>query len=221
MGTGFVGSIAAMSFLVAGITYGRFSSTGFSATNSFSSGTVSVGSASVTQACAVPGVLPGTSSSTGCTFHITYNGNVNAYLAADILVVGGDATHSALWDGTINGLQLTVSDGSHGYTVPTSTLSCASVGAQFGASATNGKACGEIDNDTLTTAEVGNGTAYILTLNWSLPTASTNSNQGGNAQVFVSFHAVQSDNNALNCTQSPHSGTVGQQCTLSSPFKWS
>jgi len=295
-------SLVTVSSLVAGVTYARDSSQAAQGSNSLTAGSVSVGSPSVTQLCALSNVLPGnttsaatltndltsgspytslavtalakavtsgdklligqgtstqvvtasgtaalnatsisvtpfnananyatgvmvtdlTAQNTPCTFSITYTGNLSGYVAADILVVGGTSSTSALWDNSTNGLQFVMTDGANStYTVPSTTLTCSAVvtaDAQFGSVAANGKTCGVANDDLLTTTVVTSGTTFTLSLNWVLPTTSPSSAQNGTAQVFVVFHAVQSKNNTQNCSPS---ASIGQPCAPTGTFKWS
>ena len=214
---GTVCSLVAVSSLVTGVSFAIFNNTLPPQTTSIAAGSVSVGSPSVSSACVVSGVLPGASSTSACTFSVTYTGNVPAYVSADVLVVSGDATHSALWDGTANGLQLSLNDGVQSDVVPTSALAnCADVGSQFG-SFLVATTCGEVDNVVLTTTPVSSGTPYTLSLNWTMPTTSLNTNQGGTAQIFINFHAVQSGNNTLHCSSL---ATLGQSCAPAGTFGW-
>ena len=214
---GTVCSLIAVSSLVTGVSFAIFNNSLPPQTTSITAGSVSVGSPSVSSACVVTGVLPGASSTSACTFSVTYTGTVPAYVSADVLVVSGDATHSALWDGTGNGLQLSLSDGVQSDVVPTSALGiCADVGSQFGTFPA-ALTCGEVNNVVLATTPVPSGTLYTLNLNWAMPTTSLNANQGGSAQIYVNFHAVQSGNNTLHCSPV---ATLGQSCVPAGTFGW-
>lgn len=214
---GTVCSLVAVSSLVTGVSFAIFNGSLPSQSTSITAGSVSVGSPSVSSACAVSGVLPGASSTSACTFSVTYTGTVPAYVGADVLVVSGDATHTALWDGTASGLQLGLDDGAQSDVVPTSALaSCAGVGSQFGTFPA-ALTCGEVDNVVLTTTPVPSGTLYTLHLNWRMPTTSLNANQGGSAQIYVNFHAVQSGNNTLDCSPV---ATLGHSCVPAGTFGW-
>lgn len=162
-----------------------------------------------------------TAQNTPCTFGVTYSGSVSAYVAADILVVAGDSTpHAALWDSTANGLQFVMTDASNNtFTVPaTATVSCSTgIKSQFGSVGSGRATCDEIDDDLLATSGVGHGTSFALSLNWVLPASSLSSAQGGNAQVYVIFHAVQAANNTLSCTPTL---ALGQPCAAHAPFAW-
>ena len=214
---GTVCSLVAVSSLVTGVSFAIFNDSLPSQSTSITAGSVSVGSPEVTSACVLSGVLPGASSTSACTFSVTYTGTVPAYVGADVLVVSGDATHTALWDGTVNGLQLSLDSGSQIDAVPTSALAnCSVVGSQFGTFPA-ALTCGEVNNVVLTTTPMSNGTLYTLHLNWTMPTTSVNANQGGSAQIYVNFHAVQSGNNTLDCS-SP--ATLGQSCVPAGTFGW-
>lgn len=225
-GSGLLG-VAAVAVLVTGSTFGFFSAQSISDGNTFTSGTVALG-CPTTQGCAVTGVLPDQSSTRPCSFQVTYTrvSTADAYLAVDVLVVGGNGSTDALWTGLPTGLQLTLTTGKgiHSFTVPNSTLAncrahadAGAVGAQFQTASTDGTTCGEVTNDLLSTAAVTPGTMSNLHLNWTLPVSSPSSAQTTTAAVYLVFHAVQSGANALpvGCT------TVGAACVPTSTFHWS
>jgi len=143
MGTGFVGLIAAMSFLVAGITYGRFSGSKASTPSTFATGTVSynapastlcnVGTgagqtaAALRPADASSGWSTPAGSDAPCTLAVTYNGTANGYLGLDVLIATKAGTvqpgapsgtlAAPLYDGSANGLQLQITDTKNGSSI--------------------------------------------------------------------------------------------------------
>jgi len=60
------------------------------------------------------------------------------------------------------------------------------------------------------------GTAVNFSLDYALAAAAGNGYQGGSTTVTLTFHAVQSGNNAL-----PSGCAAGQQCNSGSGFAWS
>jgi hypothetical protein len=160
-------------------------------------------------------MVPGNSSSgapTGnkadaqCTYNVTYTGSAGAYLAVDVAVSNGG---TALYDGSANGLQLYLADGHS-----TSYLTGTSFKQQGGTSAS--LPVGSTSNLLVSTAPATNGTAVNFSLDYALPSSAGNTYQGGSTTVTLTFHAVQSGNNAL-----PSGCAAGQQCNAGSGFAWS
>jgi hypothetical protein len=60
--------------------------------------------------------------------------------------------------------------------------------------------------------------AVTFSVSVSLPSGSATGYQGGAAQIILTTHAAQSNNNTLTCTATP---TAGSPCTPSGSFKWS
>ena len=186
LGAGAVATVGAVATLIAGVTFGLFSATNTqTGTNSFTAGTVTQGSPATTT-CTISNMVPGDSStgytpapsgqtnaqSAPCTFAVTYTGSAPAYLGVDVAVGG-----SSLYDGTTNGLQLQVSDGTTSYT-------------------TGGALNGTSNLLVSTTPDAGSSnTVHTLTVNYALPTAATNAKQGLSTTLTLTIHAVQSGNN--------------------------
>jgi hypothetical protein len=198
---GGISTVAAAGMLVAGTTLGLFSATNTqTGTNSFTAGTVSQGSAATTT-CTITNMVPGDSSSgyvsppsgrtnpqsAPCTFAVTYTGSAPAYIGVDVAVGG-----TSLYDGTANGLQLQVKDGTTNYTT---------------AGALNGTA----DLLFSTTPDAGaSNTVHTVTVNYALPTAAPNGYQGLNTTLTITVHSVQSGNNNFvgACTAGNTCGTA-------------
>jgi Camelysin metallo-endopeptidase len=208
-------TVGAVATLVAGVTFGLFSATQTSGANTFTAGTVTVGAgspASVT--CTVSNMVPGDSSSgaaagskadTPCTYNVKYTGSASAWLAVDVAVSNGS---TVLYDGTASGLQLYLKDGSNSYVNGTT------FAQQGGGSAS--LPAGTTSNLLVSTSPAANGTAVNFSLDYALAAAAGNGYQGGSTTVTLTFHAVQSGNNA------PPSGcAAGQQCNAGSGFAWS
>jgi spore coat-associated protein N len=208
-------TVGAVATLVAGFTFGLFSATESSGANTFTAGTVTVGAgspASVT--CTISNMVPGDSSSgasagsksdTPCTYNVKYTGSASAWLAVDVAVSNGS---TVLYDGTATGLQLYLKDGSSTYVNGTT------FAQQGGTSAS--LPTGTTSNLLVSTSPAATNTAVNLSLDYALPAAAGNGYQGGSTTVTLTFHAVQSGNNAL-----PSGCAAGQQCNAGSGFAWS
>jgi predicted ribosomally synthesized peptide with SipW-like signal peptide len=220
-----VATIGAVATLVAGVTFGLFSATESSGANTFTVGTVSVGlgtPASVT--CNITSMMPGDSSAgapigsnadTTCTYNVKYTGTVGAYLGVDIAITDGS---TALYDGTATGLQLYLKDGTPTTYVTSTAPTAGTTYKQEGGTPASLPATGVSDLLVSTTPAATN-TAVDFSLDYALPIASTNAYQGGTATVTLTFHAVQSADNAL-----PADCAAGQQCNAAgdgSSFAWS
>lgn len=195
-----------------GTTFGRFSASRTSGSNSFSAGTVTLANSAI-QSCPVSGLLPNTLAS--CTFTATYSGSVPAYLAVDVLIQtqagsGGTTLYNPA-DPT-HDLQVTImsSSPSVAYTVPATATTCPG-------GAPTGSSCYELDNELIaTTAQTSAAVTFSISVN--VPNGSTTGYQGGAAQIILTTHAVQSKNNTLSCSATP---TAGSPCTPTGSFSWS
>lgn len=204
----------AASTMVAGTTFGFYSSKPGAESNSFTSGTVTLAS-TVTGACTVSALAPGDAPA-ACTFNTTYSGSLSAYLAVDVLVEtqagsGGTVLYNP---GGSNGLTVAVTDNQSSpvtYVVPTTATTCPG-------GAPSGSTCYELDNELLGTSAFTNGATDVISTAVTLPAAAGNGYQGGAAQVILTAHAVQSKNNTLSCTTT---ATAGHSCTPSGSFAWS
>jgi hypothetical protein len=209
-------TVGAVATLVAGFTFGLFSAQQSSGANTFTAGTVTVGSgtpASVT--CTISNMVPGDSSAgagTGsksdptCTYNVKYTGSASAWLGVDLAVGNGG---TALYDTTATGLQFYLKDGSS-----TTYLNGTSYTQQGGGSAA--LPVGTTSNLLVSTTAATTGTGVNFSLDYVLPTAAGNVYQGGSTTVTLTFHAVQSGNNAL-----PAGCAAGSQCSAGSGFAWS
>jgi len=89
IGLGAVAAVAATGALVVGTTSALYSATQTSASNTFNSGTVTVGLGSTSTTCAITNMVPGDSSTgygTGsqalsqCNYKVKYTGSASAWL---------------------------------------------------------------------------------------------------------------------------------------------
>ena len=219
---GSVATVGAAATLAGGVTFGLFSATGAGGANTFTGGTVSIGTGtpgSVT--CSLTGIVPGDSSAgapvgskadTACTYSMKYTGTATAWLAVDVAVSNGTPV---LYDGTATGLQLYLKDGT-----PTTYLTSTAPTAGTTFTAQGGTATslptGTTANLLVSTTPATTGTAVSFTLNYAVPIATGNAYQGGSATVTLTFHAVQAGNNPL-----PGACVAGQQCNATTTFLWS
>ncbi len=218
-------AIAAVATLTAGFTFGLFSATESSGSNSFTAGTVSVSPSSAgSVTCTISAMVPGDSSAgapigdnsdTTCTYNVKYTGTASAYLGVDITVTNGTP---ALYDGTKNGLQLYLADSSSTtYVTSTAPLAGTTYEQEGGTSASLAE--GTTSDLLVSTTPATNGTSVDFSLDYALPIASGNTYQGGSTTVTLTFHAVQAGSNAL-----PADCAAGQQCNADgddSTFQWS
>lgn len=223
---GFVASLGAVVALVAGVTFALFSATSSTQQNSFAAGSVSLSKSAVTD-CSVTNMVPGDATAAfspvnsaqtnatmqQCKFTITYTGSAPAYLGLDLGVSGtaGSAVQAyaannlgttpsnavGLYDGSANGLQVQISDGTTTYWNGTSVN-----GSTFGAS---GSANGLLVNNTPITS----GT-YTFTVDYALPQGAGNGYQGAGSNIKLLVHAVQAGNNGT--PASIASCVKGQTC---------
>jgi hypothetical protein len=170
LGAGAVATVGAVATLVAGVTFGLFSSTPGSETNNFTAGTVTL-SSDATGHCNIAQVMPGDSGT--CTFVATYSGDAPAFVALDTSLSG-----TGLYDGGAAGLQLSVADdNSTAYALSGTNLY---VGADAAAPANT------VHTFTVTWSFPDAGTA-------------NNPYQGKTTTLTMTAHAVQQKNNGTGC----------------------
>jgi hypothetical protein len=220
---GVAASIGAIATMASGVTFGLFSGSQAGGGNSFTSGTVSVGTGTPTSVtCTITNMVPGDSSAgapiggkadTTCTYNVKYTGSASAWLAVDVAVSNGS---TSLYDGTATGLQLYLKDAAPA-TYLTSTAPTAGTTFKTAAgTSTTLPVTGALDLLVSTTAATTNS-AVSFSLDYAVPIVSGNTYQGGSATVTLTFHAVQSGNNPLPLTCT----TAGAQCLPGSGFVWS
>ena len=219
---GSVATVGAAATLAGGVTFGLFSASGASGANTFTGGTVTVGTNTpISVVCTLANMVPGDSSSgaaigskaaTACTYNMKYTGSATAWMAVDVAVSNGT---TPLYDGTATGLQLYLKDGT-----PTTYLTSTAPTAGTTFTAQGGTATslptGTTANLLVSTTPATTGTAVSFTLNYAVPIATGNAYQGGSATVTLTFHAVQAGNNPL-----PGACVAGQQCNATTTFLWS
>jgi hypothetical protein len=153
----------------------------------------------------------GSKTDTQCTYNVKYTGSASAWLGIDVTVSNGS---TALYDGTATGLQLYLKDGSATFVTSTAPTAGTTFVHEGGTAAS--LPTGTTSNLLVSTTPAATNTAVSFTLDYAVPIATGNSYQGGSASVTLTFHAVQSGNNAL-----PSDCAAGQQCNPNSTFVWS
>ncbi len=220
---GVAASIGAIATLASGTTFGLYSAAEASTGNSFTTGTVTVGTGTPTSVtCTITNMVTGDSSAgaaigskadTTCTYNVKYTGSAPAWLAVDVAVANSSP---ALYDDTAAGLQLYLKDASSTSYLTSTAPTAGTTYKTAGGTATALPAAGITDLLVSATAAT-TGTAASFSLDYALPIASGNTYQGGSATVTLTFHAVQSGNNPLPLTCT----TAGTQCLPGSGFVWS
>jgi len=222
---GAVTTIGAAAALLTGATFGFFSSAGVSSgANTFSAGNVVVGlNPGGTQVtCSIGPMSPGdTQASTGnvaCAYDVKYTGSVPGYLALDLKITGAGGTTTipygsvsaptaaqGLYDGTGNGLQFNITDGSS-----TTYMSGVDYNLANGTATALTPASGtaSVSDLLVNTTPVTNGATTNVTVNYSLPTSAGNAYNLATSTITLTIHAVQAANNPLpgTCT------ATGNQC---------
>ena len=198
--------LGATASLTIGSTFALFSGSNSSAENTFTTGTVNVGTGPASTVCSLGALMPGDSSTnfgsgsaalTPCTYNVTYTGTAPAWLAVDVSITSGS---TALYTGLSTGLQF-------------------QVGVQGGATVMNGttyKVLAGTDTTVvsgtpvtiilLSTTPSARNDAVQFNVNYLLPLLAPNLLQGGTSSVTLTFHAVQSANQPIG------SCLAGRQC---------
>lgn len=199
-------ALAAVATMTIGSTFALFSASESSATNSFTTGSVSVGLGSTSVTCDVAAIMPGDSSTnysggnntlTPCTYNVKYTGSASAWLAVDVLVTNGT---TALYTGSADGFQLKVATGSG-----TSMVSGTAYTLLNGSSSSVSSGVSASNLLVSTTPAVTND-AVQFSIDYLLPLLAPNALQNGNVTVKLTFHAVQSANQPIG------SCVAGRQC---------
>lgn len=220
---GAVTTVGAAAALIAGATFGFFSSAGTpSGSNTFTAGTVVVGlDPGGTQVlCTIGPMSPGdTQAKSGnvvCKYDIKYTGTVNAFMAMDLSITGSGGTPAVaytqttapsavqgLYDSSATGLQITITDDDGAsYMSGTSYTNQAHGAATL--TATGGSA--SIANLLVTPTAITTNETKSVTVNYTLPTTADNSYNLATSALVLRIHAVQADNNLLpvGCTTAGH-----------------
>jgi predicted ribosomally synthesized peptide with SipW-like signal peptide len=228
LGASAVAGLAAIASLVAGGTFGLFSTSKTGTPNSFTAGKVTVSTGTgTTVKCTITNLLPGTSSKgaslgsktqTTCKWSVKYTGSVPADVAVNVAVANG--TNALFTSGSNQGIQFYLKAGATTLLTSTATDTYTPGGGgttylNSGGSATALPAAG-VSNLLIANTAPAN-TAVTFTLDYLVPLGSTNTYNNtteNSVTVTLTFHAVQSKNNANTCT-------VGRQCTTTGTFHWS
>jgi len=212
---GAVTTVGAGAALIAGATFGFFSSAGVgSGSNTFTAGTVVVGldPGGTQVTCGIGPMSPGDtqakSGNVACRYDIKYTGNVNAYMALDLTITGAPGSpieipygsgsaptaKQGLYDGSSTGLQFTIADGT-----PTTYMSGVQYNNQAGTPTTLTPVSGaaSVVDLLVSTTPVTNGGTKSLTVNYTLPTTAGNAYNLATSSIVLRIHAVQADNNPV------------------------
>jgi hypothetical protein len=212
---GTVTTIGAAAALLAGATFGFFSSAGVgSGSSTFTGGRVVVGlGAGTTVTCTTGPMSAGDdqtkSGNAACQYDVQYTGNVRAFLALDVAITGTAGTSieipytqttapppkQGLYDGTITGLQLDIHDGS-----AVSYVSGVHYNDQAASSQVLTPIAGaaSITDLLVTGSPITSATAPThVTVNFSLPSGAGNGYNGATSTITLRIHAVQADNNPI------------------------
>jgi len=236
IGASALATVGAVTTLVAGMTFGLFSATTPVQSNTFTAGKVSFGTPGGL-ACNVANAQPGDSGT--CTLQETYNGTASsgAYLGLDVAITGASGTPVApysptstlpaptaangLYDGTVNGLQVEISDG-QATPVYYMNANGAQSGAGYnvagtylgGSATTSGSASASAADLLVNTTPFTSSTTITWTVNWSLPSSAGNAYDGATTTIALLVHAVQAGNQTFT-----GSCAVGKTCGI--PANWS
>lgn len=231
-------ALAAVASTSAGVTFAIYSNRPTSETNTFAAGTVSLTSV-VTGACAASTNNMAPADTATCTLATTYAGTLSGYMALDVFIAtqknttagGGSATNLYNPADATNEAQITVSSTTPtvSYIVaggsPTSlgaAISCPGAVTSLDGNnySTGYDKCYLLSNLLVSATAFASGTVTFTT-GISLPSGQPNTYQGSSAVVVLGAHAVQSRNNAINCTAGGTSPTAGAVCTPTGSFLWS
>ena len=188
LAAGTLASVGAVVALATGVTFGLFSANAPATNSTFASGTVTLGAPAIDSNCAVTNMVPGDSATNACEFKVAYTGSAPAWIGIKLTNTG-----TGLYDGTANGLQYTISDGTNSYTTSGVLNNAGTI--LYVASDPGG---------------LGAGT-YDFTVSYSLPLGSPNTYQGLNSTLGMTVYAVQSANN----------GSAGTPGTPDATITWS
>lgn len=228
---GAVSTVAAGAALIAGTTFGFFSSAGIaSGNNTFTAGNVVVGldPGGTQVTCNIGPMSPGDtqakSGNVACKYDIKYTGNVRAFMAMDVSITGAGgtpvvaytqttvpATAQGLYDSSATGLQLFITDNAsvsyvNGVQYTDESHAPATLTASGGTAA--------IANLLVTGTTITTNQTKSITVNYTLPTTAGNAYNLASSVVVLRIHAVQADNNAL-----PVGCAAGELC--STGMTWS
>lgn len=209
-----VAGLAAAGALVAGTTFGLFSATTTGQTNTFSAGTVSIGTPGGT-ACTITDAQPGDSGT--CTLTEKYIGTVSggAYLALNVAITGTSGSPVAeygastaptaaagLYNGTATGLQVSITSETSNSAAEVTYMT----GTTLGGMATTSGSASASATDLLVSKSAFTAST---TITWSLPSTAGNAFEGATSTIHLLVHAVQAKNNGATT-----SCTAGETCSL-------
>jgi predicted ribosomally synthesized peptide with SipW-like signal peptide len=202
-----VTAVGAAAALIAGTTFGLFSSQAPAGSQTFTAGTVTVSSDQVVSCTLTPGdVKPGDSGT--CTFNYAYSGNP-AWLAVDIAgaSTASTTTPPTPYAGTAAPTAVGLLQGSNPLVLSVNTGSALS----YTPDSSGAASIKDVLLSSASTPTAGGATGP-MTLHWALPAAAGNEYQGGSATLTLTIHAVQAKNNPMVGAVSGTTGTLAP-CT--------
>ncbi|NBN89620.1 MAG: hypothetical protein EBV24_04790 [Actinobacteria bacterium] len=197
LGLGITAALAGIGAVVVGTTSALYSATQTSATNTFNSGTVTVGLGSTSTTCAITNMVPGDSSTgygagsqalTQCNYKVKYTGSATAWLAVDVAVNAGS---TPLYTATTDGLQMLVKTAG-GVTLVNNTTYKNPAGTDTTLSSGSVASNLLISGSPAVTDDV-----FQFNIDYLLPLLASNATQGGSASITLTFRAVQSGNQPI------------------------
>jgi hypothetical protein len=230
-------ALVAVASMSVGVTLALYSNRPTGETNTFVGGTVTVSNV-VTGACAASTNNMAPSDTASCTLATTYGGTLSGYMALDVFIAtqknitAGGASATDLYNpsDTTNEGQITVSSTSPtvSYVVAGGSatsfgtaIACPGSGTSLdGNSYTTYDKCYQL-SDLLVSATAFSSGTVTFTTGITLPGTQPNTYQGSSAVVVLAALAVQSKNNAINCTAGGTSPTAGAACVPTGSFAWS
>ncbi|MGA1362958.1 MAG: TasA family protein [Ilumatobacteraceae bacterium] len=198
--------IAASAGLALVGTSALFTDSQTNSSDTFATGTVTVGLGATSTTCNVSELAPGDSSAgygsgsatrTTCTYNVKYTGSLPAYLGVDVNVANGA---TPMFTGAASGLQLQVA-ASGGVSVVDGTTYKDQAGADVAVVAGT-----QVSNILVKSTPAVTNDEVTFTVDYLLPLAAPNSLQASSSSVQLTFHAVQSANQVTSCV-------AGRQCT--------
>ena len=192
LAAGYVVTLVAASVISTGVTYGLLSVITPQQSHAFTAGTVTL-ARGASGSCNVAKLMPTGVAST-CTLQATYTGTASTYLALDVLIQtqAGSGGTKLYNPGGAGGLQVTISSTTPSvasYSVPAASTACP-------AGAPAASTCYRLDRELVSTTPLTSASAPVtFTTTVSIPASSPTGYQGGQAQVVLTAHSVQTANN--------------------------
>jgi hypothetical protein len=216
----FFGGLAlTVSSLFAGMAYAYFTSTGSGSTQGYVGGfALTENGPPATRTCSYPHLVPGDltgAPASACALSVIFAGTGTAFLSLDVLIeTQAGSGGSTLYHANSAGLTFTITDdGGSSFAVPATPTTCPGT-------APAGSTCYESDHELAawypgSNPGFTNAKSATWTVTPSFPTTVQNPYQDGSAQMTLTAHAVQAEDNPV-----PGSCTVGHPCPAGGGFTW-